>query len=209
MTITAPPWQAHSAPDFDEVMGARCVELLAQIISDRTLRLRIVADPRSLHRDLFLSFAPPTHLEYAGTYRGTPATALESRRMSAPSELGPEAEVEFVVPSEVPARMQVLLDQTSGLLADLSDDATGTAAIRESRLCCGAIGWNQIIAYDSACQRLAGGGSGTDSKRLGGSRAISRKAPGTWILARRSLPRPPRRSLAALSRSWSRTSRKP
>lgn len=124
MTIAAPPWQAHSAPDFDGVMGAHCVELLAQIISDPALRQRIVVDPCSLHRELFLSFAPPTHPEYAGTYRGTLATALESRRMSAPSELGPETEFEFVLPSEVPARMQALLKETSGLLAGPSDDDT-------------------------------------------------------------------------------------
>lgn len=125
MTIAAPPWQAHSAPDFDAMIGARCAELFTQILSNTALRQRIVADPRSLHKDLFLDFAPPTHPEYAGTYRGTPTTALESRRMSAPSELNPGTEFAFVLPSEVPARMQVLLEQTSGLLANHSDDDTG------------------------------------------------------------------------------------
>lgn len=125
MTSGAPPWQAHGAPDYDAIMGAHCAELLTQIFSDAALRQRILADPRDLHNDLFLRFAPPTHPEYAGTYRGTPGTALESRRMSAASEVKPGTEFEFVLPTEVPSRMQALLGQTRGLLAEDSDDVTG------------------------------------------------------------------------------------
>lgn len=135
MTVAAPPWQAHNATDFDAVMGARCAELLAQIISDPALRQRIVADPRSLHSHLFLRFAPPTNPEYAGTYRGTPATTLESRIMSAPSELGPEAEFQFVPPSEVPERMQTLLEDTSSLLSDPSNDHTGQLLVLSHTFC--------------------------------------------------------------------------
>lgn len=125
MTKAPPPWQAHSASDFDVAMGVRCAELLVQIRTDPALRQGILADPRGLHEDLFLRFAPPGHPEYAGTYRGTPGTTLESRRMLAPSELEPGTEFEFAAPAEVPARMQKLLAETSGLLADKSNDDTG------------------------------------------------------------------------------------
>jgi len=47
---TTPRWQAHSASDYDRVMGARCGELLTKIVADADRRQAILADPRDLHR---------------------------------------------------------------------------------------------------------------------------------------------------------------
>ena len=84
---TTPRWQAHTASDYDSVMTARCGELLTEIVADAGRRQVILADPRDLHRELFAPFAPTAHADYAGTYRGTPGTAVAERRMSAPSQL--------------------------------------------------------------------------------------------------------------------------
>ena len=125
MVNAPPPWQAHNMSDFDMAMGARCAELLEQVRADAKVRHWILSDPRELHKNLFFPFAPPTNTEYAGTYRGTPGTTLQNRRMSAQSELQPGAQFEFVSPAEVPVRMQNLLAETSRLLEDHSADDTG------------------------------------------------------------------------------------
>jgi hypothetical protein len=75
---TTPRWQAHSASDYDRVMGARCGELLTKFVADADRRQAILADPRDLHRELFAPFAPSTHTDYAGTYSCCRAT-LDAR----------------------------------------------------------------------------------------------------------------------------------
>lgn len=125
MTSPPPSWQAHLAAEYDAVMTARCSVLLAEILSDPARRRAIIADPRDLHRELFASFTPPGHAEYAGSYRGTPGTTLANRRMSAASQIEPDGEYEFCLPTQVPARMDQLLQQTRDLLGDASLDDFG------------------------------------------------------------------------------------
>ena len=89
-------------------MTERCGQLLAEIVADPGRRQAILADSRDLHRELFASFTPTAHPEYAGTYRGTPDTPLADRRMSAESQIDPGMEYEFCPPGEVPSRMTEL-----------------------------------------------------------------------------------------------------
>jgi fido (protein-threonine AMPylation protein) len=125
--MTAPPplWQTHNAPSYDSTMTTRCTALLAEIGADPKRRQAIFSDPRDLHRELFASFAPPDHGEYAGTYRGTAGTSLANRRISADSQMEPGNEYEFCLPGEVPARMDQLLQQTRELIGDESTDDFG------------------------------------------------------------------------------------
>ena len=108
MPKEAPEWQAHLASGYDGAMTAQCDWLLAEIIADPGRRKAIMADPRDLHRELFAGFTPASHPEYAGTYRGTPDTALADARMSAGSQIDPEVVYEFCPPREVPWRMKEL-----------------------------------------------------------------------------------------------------
>ena len=108
MPKEAPGWQAHLASGYDGTMTARCDRLLVEIVADTGRRKAIMADPRDLHRELFADFAPADYPEYAGTYRGTPKTALADVRMSAPSQIDPEVVYELCPPREVPWRMQEL-----------------------------------------------------------------------------------------------------
>jgi len=105
MATLPPAWQAHHATNYDSAMTGRCSTLLAEIISDPARRSQILADPRDLHRELFTSFVPQGHGDYAGTYRGTPNTALVDRRIFADSLIQPGNHYEFCLPNEVPARM--------------------------------------------------------------------------------------------------------
>lgn len=125
MNQPEPKWQAHIASDYDRQMTARCGQLLVEICAEPARRQAILVDPRNLHRELFSSFAPASHIEYAGTYRGTANTTLANRRISAESQLDPDAEYEFCLPDEVAPRMGKLLKDTRDLLADTNADDFG------------------------------------------------------------------------------------
>src|SRR6266436_3131678 len=117
--INPPPrWQAHTSKDYDAKLGAQCAALSLEIVANSARRQGIIADPRELHAELFSQFTPPDHPEYAGTYRGTPGTALAERKMSAESQLEPGTEFEFVLPAEVSPRMTAMLANTSAMLAE-------------------------------------------------------------------------------------------
>ena len=122
MPKPAPGWQAHTASGYDGAMTARCDRLLAEIVADPGRRQAILADPRDLHRQLFASFTPTAHPEYAGTYRGTPDTPLADRRMSAESQIDPGMEYEFCPPGEVPWLMTELRVNTRSLLNEPNPD---------------------------------------------------------------------------------------
>ena len=125
MPKEAPKWQAHLASGYDGAMAARCDRLLAEIVAESGRRKAILADPRDLHREMFASFTPATHSEYAGTYRGTPDTSLVDRRMSSGSQIDPEMVYEFCPPGEVPTRMTKLQKCTAALLEDADADDYG------------------------------------------------------------------------------------
>lgn len=125
MPSSPPQWQAHDAAGFDATMDVRCAALLSDIKGDRPRRRAILADPRDLHRELFASFAPPAHPEYAGTYRGTAGTSLAHRTISAPCQFEPGAHYDFCPPEEVLARMARLLRETEELLQDPEADDFG------------------------------------------------------------------------------------
>ena len=98
-------------PDYDAIMRARSTELMARIIRDFAYRQAILADVRTLHKELFAGLAPIAHPEYAGTYRGTPNTALEFRVMGAPCVLATDETFPFVDPALVEGRMSRLMSQ--------------------------------------------------------------------------------------------------
>jgi hypothetical protein len=125
MTSSPPLWQAHAAPAYDSTMTTRCVVLLADIIANPKRRQAIFSDPRDLHHELFASFAPPGHGEYAGAYRGTVGTSLANGRTSSDSQMETGKQYEFCLPAEVPPRMDQLLQQARDLLGDASTDDFG------------------------------------------------------------------------------------
>jgi fido (protein-threonine AMPylation protein) len=125
MAKLPPTWQAHHAANYDSAMTSRCGALLEQIISNPARRREIIANPRNLHCELFTSFAPPGHDQYAGTYRGTLGTALVNRRISSESLIEPGGQYEFCLPDEVPTLMNQLVEHTHVWLADTKVDDYG------------------------------------------------------------------------------------
>ncbi|MDQ0420925.1 fido (protein-threonine AMPylation protein) [Peteryoungia aggregata LMG 23059] len=113
---TPPPWQAHSASDYDIKMRSRCGILLDEIMLSGTRRQSILADPRGVHRELFADFTPTGYEEYAGTYRGEPGTTLEGRIAFSNSQLGQDG-YRFVSAGDVAKHMQDLRANITSALA--------------------------------------------------------------------------------------------
>lgn len=65
--------------------------------------------------------------QYAGTYRGTPGTALANRRIFSDSLVDPAGQYEFCLPGEVPARITQLLEHTHAWPADTKADDYGNS----------------------------------------------------------------------------------
>lgn len=84
---------------------------LTRIEIDEPYGLSVLQDSRGLHRTFFLPFAQSSHLEYAGTYRGTVGTSLEGRIMGAPSLVEPGCEFAFEGPAGLPEKVAYLLGQ--------------------------------------------------------------------------------------------------
>lgn len=114
-------WQAYKAPDYDRLMQAKCERLLTSIASNAERCQSILTDPRALHSELFSEFTPPSHPEYAGTYRGAPGTTLRNREIQVKSQLKPEECFSFVRASEVPARMNYLMTVANALPREADD----------------------------------------------------------------------------------------
>lgn len=136
MPKKAPEWQAHAARGYDGAMTARCDQLLADIVADSGHRKAILADPRDLHRELFVDFTPAGYPEYAGTYRGTPNTVLADRTASAESQIDPGEEYEFCKPGEVALRMTELLTNTAALLEETDEEDYGKLLALAYSFCC-------------------------------------------------------------------------
>ncbi|MDH7794992.1 MULTISPECIES: Fic family protein [unclassified Beijerinckia] len=124
--MSFPSWQAHQANDYDAKMSKRCDQLLHEIKSDQSRRQSIIGDPRHLHAELLADFAPAGYSEYAGTYRGTPATTLAKRAASSPSQLAPGTTYNFLDASLVRPAMDKVLNQASTTISSRQsiDDAT-------------------------------------------------------------------------------------
>lgn len=123
VTVNTPPrWQAHSARDYDSRMLQRCDALLVDITSNRIRRQNILANPRSLHRELFADFTPSGYPEYAGTYRGTTSTSLEKRSIGSSSAFNPSKSYNFTDPQDVEAAMSALLEDIRSALANRGTD---------------------------------------------------------------------------------------
>nr|WP_172685209.1 Fic family protein [Methylobacterium oryzae] len=101
MTTQPLAWQAHLAPNYDQLMKIACDACFQNIINDKNYRNSIINDPRILHKQLFSQFAPASHPEYAGTYRGSPGTTLEHRIARARQLLDPNQTFVFSAPSQV------------------------------------------------------------------------------------------------------------
>jgi fido (protein-threonine AMPylation protein) len=115
--ISSPPlWQAHNSADYNSKMTTQCSALQAEIVASPTRRKAVLSDPRNLHRELFADFAPSDHSEYAGSYRGTPRTSLDDRRVWSGSQLKSGERYEFCLPAEVPDRMAQMLKNSRDIL---------------------------------------------------------------------------------------------
>jgi hypothetical protein len=103
-------------------MQQRCDALLGDIVSNADRRKSILTDPRDLHRELFSDFTPLGYCEYAGTYRGTAGTSLESRSVDAAGVWDPSQRYTFTAPENVEAAMKVLLTSTTNTLVGKKTD---------------------------------------------------------------------------------------
>jgi hypothetical protein len=130
-----PPWQAHISANYDEIMTARCAEVLIRLRDNAAYRVQIRSDPRPLHRYLFHGFTPNDYGEYAGTYRGQQNTSLFGRISIAESALTVDERYRFCAPEEVGGRMQALSAAVADMMAmlDLIDDGGELAAHPASR----------------------------------------------------------------------------
>lgn len=112
-------WQPHEHPGYDAAMRSKADEILSRFRSDARYRRETLRDPRSLHDELFAPFTPDGHREYAGTYRGTPATSLAGRSVSSPVLESPTQSFSFTAPDGLPS----LIDDYLSSVVDLLDEA--------------------------------------------------------------------------------------
>ncbi|MEQ7154285.1 Fic family protein [Brevundimonas aurifodinae] len=109
-TIKHPEWHPQRLPEFDARMAVESAALLQQLQTDSVYRRACLDDPRLLHRRLYAPFAPPTHPEYAGAYRGAPGTSLALRIMGGPSVMFEGQTFNFMEPETVRPAMEGLIE---------------------------------------------------------------------------------------------------
>jgi fido (protein-threonine AMPylation protein) len=131
-----PLWQAHDAPNYNEIMTERCRDVLARIETDPAYRANVRNDPRGLHNYLFQQFTPNGYEEYAGTYRGTPNTSLFERVASANSVVVDGEHYSFCAPNEVSGRMIAWGNAVAGFVleANTADQRLTALAFQFARL---------------------------------------------------------------------------
>lgn len=117
MAIKHPEWHPLGHPGYETAMSAANDMLLTRLAADPEFRASILADPRDLHRLLYAPFAPASHPEYAGTYRGEPGTSLERRVMGGPSVIDPGEVFGFLKASAVPGAIAHLLNDVRAEMA--------------------------------------------------------------------------------------------
>ncbi|MCA0367941.1 MAG: Fic family protein [Proteobacteria bacterium] len=109
MTIKHPEWHPQRHPEFDAQMTVESATLLQQLQTDPSYRRACLDDPRLVHRQLYAVFAPATHPEYAGVYRGAPGSSLAFRVMGGPSVITDGETFNFMAPAAVHPAMQRLV----------------------------------------------------------------------------------------------------
>lgn len=113
-----PPWQLHLAEGYDEAMHLAAIRILGRLAGDADYRRSILTDPRDLHASLFKEFVPASNPEYAGTYRGTIATSLEKRELSAPTLFKAGGHFTFEASEGLPGKVDWLLGNITQELAE-------------------------------------------------------------------------------------------
>lgn len=109
-------WLPHELPTYDEVLELKCgAELQRLVRAASQERLGFICDTREVHHRLYSALAPAEHPEYAGTYRGTPGTALEGRRSGVLREDG--FHQEFAAPERVEQLLNMVVDQAKKIFA--------------------------------------------------------------------------------------------
>jgi fido (protein-threonine AMPylation protein) len=93
-------WHPERHPDYDTHMKAVSEAALAEL-AGRQGRHELLDDPRPVHRRLYCALAPARYPEFAGTYRGTKGTTLETRRAGAKSVTGQPSLIAFEEPDHV------------------------------------------------------------------------------------------------------------
>ena len=109
MTIQHPEWHPQRLTGFDARMTVESAALLLQLQTDPAYRRASLDDPRILHHRLYASFAPTTHPEYAGGYRGAAGTSLALRVMGGPSVIVEGQTFNFMEPESVHPAMTGLV----------------------------------------------------------------------------------------------------
>jgi len=109
VTIKHPEWHPQRHPEFDAQMTVESATLLQQLQTDPSYRRACLDDPRLVHRQLYAVFAPATHPEYAGVYRGAPGSSLAFRVMGGPSVITDGETFNFMAPAAVHPAMQRLV----------------------------------------------------------------------------------------------------
>lgn len=132
----APEWQAYTMPDYDAVMTQECASLQQQILANPVYRSSILADPRDLHRCLFLRFTPMGSPEYAGTYRGTVGSSLEFRHSGARQIFSATKSFSFEEPKGVAAGIAFLLSEMRRELASARSSAHYAQLLTLTHLFC-------------------------------------------------------------------------
>jgi fido (protein-threonine AMPylation protein) len=101
-------WKPHELPNYDQALTTACATEFHRLrTAGSAERLKFITDPREVHERLYASLTPPTHPEYAGTYRGTVGTSLEHRHIAAPLETKPGVQ-QFANPDRVAHWMEQL-----------------------------------------------------------------------------------------------------
>ncbi len=84
-----PNWHPEDHADYDSHLQNASDAIFAVLTTASSAEQRRLAlDPRPSHKQLYANLAPSGFPEYAGTYRGTVGTSLESREVDLVSQTG-------------------------------------------------------------------------------------------------------------------------
>jgi fido (protein-threonine AMPylation protein) len=99
--LSAPEWRPEDHPKYNQHLAAISDEIMLEIQSNPEARLALLRNPRYIHARLYGPLTPRGYEEYAGTYRGTIGTSLETRQVQAVSAIDQNRSRNFVAPEKV------------------------------------------------------------------------------------------------------------